>query len=672
MTQIPQRAWIVLPLLGAMLSLGVAGTRFVLADDEAPAAALPGDDLPAEEGAVADEPIALQNEQDVIVQRFRQFERNLLVMAQYLRKVQPEQADLIERAIKQSKGRQVSQQMQAIIDLLAPGNEQFGEAIDRQDEIVTELRALLVLLQSGSRQDEIEREKKRIADLIKDLNTVIRNEQDVRTDTERGGDLDEIANRQQKVAEQADRLVQKIDRQDAERRGDPAPGEGDPTEGKPGEGKPGEGEPGEGKPGEGKPGEGKPGEGKPGEGKPGEGKPGEGKPGEGKPGEGKPGEGKPGEGKPGEGKPGEPKPGEGKPGDPKPGEAKPGEAKPGEAKPGEGKPGEGKPGEGKPGEGKPGEGKPGEGKPGEGKPGEGQPGEGEPGDPGDSGSPPESEDDYPNKTPGRNEIEKARDEMERAIQELKKKERDNASGHQDKALAELQKAKEKLEEILRQLRDEERKLLLAALEARFQKMREMQIAVYNGTVGLSKVPAADFGTLEDGRVRKLSAAENEIAVEAQKALTLLQEEGSSVAFPEAVEQLREDMLIVAARLHPDYPETDPRADVGEVTQVIERDIIEALGELIEALQKEMEKGKKPPPPGPPGEPQDPGLVDKLAELKMLRSLQFRINRRTKLLGREIDGEQATEAELVDQLQQLSRRQASIQKAAYDLATGRNQ
>ena len=42
--------------------------------------------------------------------------------------------------------------------------------------------------------------------------------------------------------------------------------------------------------------------------------------------------------------------------------------------------------------------------------------------------------------------------MERAIEELKKKSRDAAADHQDKALQELLEAKEKLEEILRQLR----------------------------------------------------------------------------------------------------------------------------------------------------------------------------------------------------------------------------
>ena len=152
---------------------------------------------------------------------------------------------------------------------------------------------------------------------------------------------------------------------------------------------------------------------------------------------------------------------------------------------------------------------------------------------------------------------------------------------------------------------------------------------------------------------------------AAKVLALLKEEGSSIAFPEAVIQLREDMLIVARRLE--------RVEVEEVTLGIEKDIIESLEEILEALQKELEKSKdkKQQPPPPPGQPQDQALVDALAELKMLRSLQYRVNRRTKQLGRLVEGEQAADSDLIEQLRGLSQRQSKIQQHTYDLATGRN-
>jgi hypothetical protein len=361
------------------------------------------------------------------------------------------------------------------------------------------------------------------------------------------------------------------------------------------------------------------------------------------------------DGKPSEGKPSEGKPSEGKPSEGKPSEGKPSEGKPSEGKPSEGKPSEGKPSEGKPSEGKPSEGKPSEGKPSEGKPSEGKPSEG--------GPQPEQ-----NKTPGREELEEARTEMEKAIEELRKKQnREGASKHQDEAIRKLLEAKEKLEEILRQLREEEKELLLANLEARFRKMLGLQLLIYQQTVRLDAEKTQD-STVEIGqRSRQLATQEEEIVQEVAKALVLLQAEGSSVAFPQAVEAIREDASSVVRLLD--------QSKVGELTQTVEQAIIEALEEMIDALQKEMEKleeQKQQEQQQQQQQEQDQPLVDALSELKMLRSLQLRINRITRRLSRQIDGDQAEGKDLLEQLKTLARRQAKIQEATYDLATGKNQ
>ena len=54
---------------------------------------------------------------------------------------------------------------------------------------------------------------------------------------------------------------------------------------------------------------------------------------------------------------------------------------------------------------------------------------------------------------------------------------------------------------------------------------------------------------------------------------------------------------------------------------------------------------------------------------MLRSLQMRVNRRTRRLGNKFRGETPTEkdASAIRQLQELAKRQARIQKSAYELA-----
>jgi hypothetical protein len=350
------------------------------------------------------------------------------------------------------------------------------------------------------------------------------------------------------------------------------------------------------------------------------------------------------------------KPGDGKSSD---GEGKPKE--PADTKPQDGKSTDGKPSQGEPNKGEPGKGESSDGD--EGKPQDSQPSKGQPGQPGEGPSGEKKPADQ--QTPGRDELEKARRSMEQAIEKLKKKQRHEASDEQDEAIANLQKAKEKLEEILRQLREEERERFLAMLEARFQKMLTMQLLVYDGTQKIAKMVDSDGSSRRTARALQLARQEDEIAIEASKAILLLREEGSAVAFPEAVEQVRDDMRIVESRLE--------RTEAGELTQGIEREIIEALEEMIEALQKEMEKSKekKEQPQQKDGQPQDPPLVDQLAELKMLRTLQLRVNHRTKRLGRMVEGEQAEASDIVDQLQNLADRQARIQKATHDLATEKN-
>jgi len=546
----------------------------------------------ASQESAAKSPGALATTQDAISMRFKRFEKTLLQMAEYLRKTDPARADLLIRVIGRSQEDQIAQQMEQVVSLLE--SRRLGDAADRQTDVLTHLKSLLALLQSEDRLSELDREKERIKDLLKDLDKLIAREKDVRVATERRENPGRLIERQERVAGDAGRLVDKIDTQDAEHNGDAEPpnkpedDQGNSPEQTPSEQDASQGEPAESKPSD----------------------------------------------------------GESK-------ESKPADGKPKEAKPSDGESKESKPSEGKPSESKPSEG--------ESKPSEGS---SSPQTPSESSPPQQSPQGESQRTPGRDEVEQAKRELEKAIEELKRRRLDNASEHQDDAIAKLQEAKEKLEEILRQLREEERELLLAGLEARFQKMLAQQLVVYEATKKLDATPRTEWGSRHFSRTRELAGQEDDISLEAARALALLREEGSSVAFPEALEQLQEDMRIVARRLG--------ESEVGELTQGIESDIIEALEELIEALQREMEKkGDQPPGAQQNGQGQPPefALVDKLAELKMLRSLQMRVNRRTRRLGSMV-GESDDDG-IHNQLRELSDRQARIQSATYDLSIGRN-
>jgi hypothetical protein len=351
--------------------------------------------------------------------------------------------------------------------------------------------------------------------------------------------------------------------------------------------------------------------------------------------------------------------------DGKPGEKK--DNKPGEPK--DGKPGEKK--DSKPGE--PKDGKPGE--PKDGKPGE--PKDGKPGDKNDSDQ--ANKPQPPQENPIQKQIKEANKHQESAENELNKKKNNEAVVKQDEALKKLIEAKKRLEELLKQLREEEKERLLAALQARCEKMLGMQIAVRDGTVALDKGIEKGQPTREQQQNSNvLSDKEEEIIREASKAIAIIQEEGSAIAFAEVFLQVRSDMTTVAGRLR--------KTDTGVVTQTIENDIIATLHEMIEALKKARKDNKNPPPPrqGQSGPPPDPRLIDMIAELKMIRSMQLRVNSRTEVYGKQYEGEQApTPASAADvkireqfemiqrELRELGDRQLKIEKVTSDIAKGKN-
>ena len=323
----------------------------------------------------------------------------------------------------------------------------------------------------------------------------------------------------------------------------------------------------------------------------------------------------------------------------------------------------GKPSNGKPSESKSGEGKPSDGE--QSQPSQGQPGSPSSGDGKQSDSQPTEPQDPADRAADR--LRAAQQQMDEARKKLDDAEREGAADRQREALKKLEEAKAELERVLRQLREEELERTLTQLAARFRKMLEWQNAVYEGTVRLDRVPQAQRDHDDEIEAARLSRQQSQIVHEADKALLLLREDGSSVAFPEAVEQMRDDMQQVVERL--------TAVKVDAITQGLEQDIIAALEETIAALEKaikDLEKNRTPPGQLPmAGQPTEPQLVDKLAELKMIRSLQMRIYQRTQRYGQMIEGEQAEAAELIEALRELAERQQRVHKATADLEKGRN-
>jgi hypothetical protein len=478
----------------------------------------------------------------------------------------------------------------------------------------------LQLLLSEDRSDRLQSEQERIREYIREVDRLRRMESDVRGRNEGGADPKGLAEEQDRVANRTEALAQKIkDNEEKNTAENGAAKENDPNPQPPADGQ----QPGD-----------------------------------------KPKASPNGENEnPTEPKPTEPKPGD-KPMD-KPGDEPP---MPGEPMPGAPMPGAPMPGAPMPGAPMPGAPMPGEPMPGQPMPGQPMPGQPMPGQPMPQAEQPSQQS---QENPARKLLEQALERMREAQQRLEEAKREESLAEQDKAIEALIKAKAELEEILRQMREEEVGRMLTLLESRFRKMLEAELRVYESTKRMDRLPEEQRGREFAIQANNLSNDQRKIAIEADKALLLLQEEGSSVAFPETVEQLRDEMNLVAERL--------ASLKVGLLTQESQEEIIAVLEELIAALQKaqqEQEQRQQQQQSQQPMEPGEQPLVDGLAELKMIRSLQMRINTRTQryarlLVDRDDPVGEVTDDDLRDQLRHLGNREANVFDITRDLILGKN-
>lgn len=372
---------------------------------------------------------------------------------------------------------------------------------------------------------------------------------------------------------------------------------------------------------------------------------------------------KPGDPMGGEPKGGEPKPMGGSPMDPMGGAQKP---NPGDSKAqGTGK-GDSKPSAGMPG---------GDAKPmgGDGMGGMGGMGQPSPGGSKGGGQPSPGGSQNPNKPrdPAGEQVQQAVPQQNGAEDDIKKGDPQEASKKQDKAIEQLQKALEELEKRLKQLREKELAKLLANLEERVARMLRMQQEVKTSTEGIHKTVVALGGKAAVAEIQKSQAEadkESQIIAEAEKALKLMEGEGTAVVFAGVLAQVKGDMEAIQKRLN--------EARVGEDTQQIEQDVIDQLKMMLEALKKakqELEnKPSDPKPNDPNANKQNQKLIDLLNELKLVKALQEQVNKRTIMHNKQDPGEQSKDPLVQAELKQLAERQKVLQDMLHKIATQANQ
>ena len=607
--------------------------------------------------------------QGKVADKYARLEQLLIRMAELESTSNPQRSALLKRAAQQSADRLTRQQLDTLIRLLTPPS-QLKRAIDEQQQVVTDLRALLELLQSENRSDRLKSEQARVREYIKDVERLIRLQKGVQGRTEGGDDSEKLAGDQTQIAERTGELANRIRENEEGKRSDGSSKDGSAKDNSVKDEKDAsdksraENERKDGPDGKAKSDE--------------SGTKSKSQAGS-KNSSAKNGDaGKSGDKSGKESDQQDQKNGtnskksstdKGKESD----DSKSPDSQKTE-KDGTGDKSDGKDKSNKDASGKKSGGKDGgkKGKKSAGQKGKGSESPGGKDSESSDDSPPMEDDSQEN--PARKRLEAAQERMREAQRKLAEANRKDASQEQQQAREELERAKAELEQILRQLREEEVERTLALLEGRFRKMLDTQLRIYESTKRLDKIPAEQRTRELDIQASKLSFDESKLAVDADKALLLLREEGSSVAFPETVELVRDDMQSVAERLS--------SAKVDKVTQGLEEEIVQSLEELIAALQKAQQelKEKQKQQQQKPMQPSDPSarpLVDKLAELRMIRSLQFRVNGRTQRYARLLDDindpvGRANDADLRQSLLKLAEMEQRVFEITRNIVLGKNE
>lgn len=257
--------------------------------------------------------------------------------------------------------------------------------------------------------------------------------------------------------------------------------------------------------------------------------------------------------------------------------------------------------------------------------------------------------------PGADPVQKAEREMWDAAEKLEREQREQSIPRQDEALRNLEEARREMEDALTQKRQEEREEILRDLESRFHDMYVKQKRLSEETKALDKVGPENFARAEQLQVAQIAEGESRLAEAADICLHILQEEGTTVVFPRILEQVSIDLKLVAQRL--------AAMQTGALTQAMQQEIVEALEQLIEAVQRmQRENEQQQQQNGSPSDMNAP-LLPTSAELKLLRASQARVHERTAI----IDQTRSTDPDAAEHLRKAIESTAVRQKECAEIA-----
>ncbi|MBN1556341.1 MAG: hypothetical protein JXA11_16495 [Phycisphaerae bacterium] len=201
-----------------------------------------------------------------------------------------------------------------------------------------------------------------------------------------------------------------------------------------------------------------------------------------------------------------------------------------------------------------------------------------------------------------------------------------ANQQQNESAKNLQEALDALDEEIKKLERLSKAEKLASIAERLEKALERQKACTKQTRAAYDARAKTdppYDRPAQQKLAELATVEGDLAAEVESIRAMLKKEGTTVVFPAVLGDVKQDLLDVQKSLN----EFDP----GSLTRATQKDIEQTLEELLESVRKELSKGPGRGMGGGGGGCCKPPLIPPIAELRMLRMKQLRVNRNTKRL-----------------------------------------
>jgi len=258
-------------------------------------------------------------------------------------------------------------------------------------------------------------------------------------------------------------------------------------------------------------------------------------------------------------------------------------------------------------------------------------------------------------SPGGEELALAMPFMDGAEEALRQAQTRQAEAQQLRARERLQAAGAALRRAIRRAeaerRAEARRNMGEVLRRMLEEQRDVSADTAETAERTAAVPAGRAPML---RLADLAERERALARRSRQAAELLEAFGRTVAWPEAMARLEEDLLACAGLL-----------EAGRIgpARALQSDIENMLETLARVLARASEPAERPPEQEPQDRQQgrrDRPPVNLAEELKVVRALQSALNRRTARLHERRGAMEAQEVR--SGLDRLAERQAALRKA----------